>query len=826
MLNQQLEPAGPLSSFRVGQRVRHVDSGHRGTVRYIGPLVVNDTATLTLPSGSRGELWVGVEWDDPVGKHDGEVKGHRYFTTARMLHASMLKGGAKLAGGVSLVFALIDRYSVPYETKCTTRGADPFFRDPERGMAFVNVRNADGAASSDLLAVESASNDEDDTNAKIDAELRVGDNSSPQCTSAVGIYFPNLTSVNLSKTLVCSWTVVADLCLALPALKMLSVGNNRFDLSSECGDSQSRSNEEDDQRSIFSSWNRLAKMKKLADEPTSAYSSSSPLPAGGLVCPPIWSQTLTSLDVWNTQLTRLQWMELVASLPSLEEIHSGSNPLLFFVASYHRTCSAQQTCAAEEAKDGNATAVKQNLTKTILLDDSASRRVAVALTSTLKFVSFEQCDVSCLDDVVRFLLDGLPTTTSSSPRSLSIERMNLSGNKLASLEISPTLLAEFNYATPSTGCRGQNGESEKPTTSTNSDPPQLFKSVRHLLLRHNRFEHWDDVTEPMREHFPSISELHLSHCPVIAKYHADDQPTTLRKKMISILPMALIKLNNSVVTPNERFGIERFALHEYLAPYQQECGRLAEEGGAKVKTARHDDDDDEGPEKSSAPTLTINETALAALKFPKGVERFVRKLLEDQFREAGAAVEIHVPKPRYLQTLMPVDVVHLSLSFAEAMRKRLHDGFHSDVLAHREAWCGKGGGGGSQSSVGGGRTSVDVRWTVGELEHHLCHHVGLSDVALSAGARGSDLWSFADLLLRRYVSPTAADAAVDCALPINAKSLFPSGSVMLFHIDAELMENEGARKRGMHCKHLVRHPDKLHQFRVNEDDAFVIVLLV
>jgi dynactin complex subunit len=39
------------------------------TVRYIG-----------LVDGTEKE-WLGVEWDDPLrGKHDGELKGKRYFT--------------------------------------------------------------------------------------------------------------------------------------------------------------------------------------------------------------------------------------------------------------------------------------------------------------------------------------------------------------------------------------------------------------------------------------------------------------------------------------------------------------------------------------------------------------------------------------------------------------------------------------------------------------------------------------------------------------------------------------------------------------------------
>ncbi|GAA5851330.1 hypothetical protein JCM8547_004209 [Rhodosporidiobolus lusitaniae] len=44
----------------------------RGTVRFVGP----------TEFGAKDEsTWVGVEWDEPVGKGDGSVDGKRYFQT-------------------------------------------------------------------------------------------------------------------------------------------------------------------------------------------------------------------------------------------------------------------------------------------------------------------------------------------------------------------------------------------------------------------------------------------------------------------------------------------------------------------------------------------------------------------------------------------------------------------------------------------------------------------------------------------------------------------------------------------------------------------------
>ncbi|GAA5909943.1 hypothetical protein JCM8208_006394 [Rhodotorula glutinis] len=53
----------------------------RGTVRFVGP---------TEFGAKDDSVWIGVEWDEPVGKGDGSVDGKRYFETAP-LRASFVR---------------------------------------------------------------------------------------------------------------------------------------------------------------------------------------------------------------------------------------------------------------------------------------------------------------------------------------------------------------------------------------------------------------------------------------------------------------------------------------------------------------------------------------------------------------------------------------------------------------------------------------------------------------------------------------------------------------------------------------------------------------
>lgn len=84
--------------FRIGQRVHSSGDPRRiGTVRYVGPV-----------QGYSG-TWVGVDWDNGEGKHDGTINGVQYFQ-ARSEQSGSFVRSQNLSSGISLFQALQLRY--------------------------------------------------------------------------------------------------------------------------------------------------------------------------------------------------------------------------------------------------------------------------------------------------------------------------------------------------------------------------------------------------------------------------------------------------------------------------------------------------------------------------------------------------------------------------------------------------------------------------------------------------------------------------------------------------------------------------------------------
>jgi len=88
LLQQGIVPAEALHDDSYKEAAAHIHVGNRakcspgdrlGTVRYVGRV-----------EGLRPGYWVGVEFDEPVGKGDGTAKARRYFE-CRPLYGSFLR---------------------------------------------------------------------------------------------------------------------------------------------------------------------------------------------------------------------------------------------------------------------------------------------------------------------------------------------------------------------------------------------------------------------------------------------------------------------------------------------------------------------------------------------------------------------------------------------------------------------------------------------------------------------------------------------------------------------------------------------------------------
>jgi tubulin-specific chaperone B len=71
--------AAEAASMSVGDRCQVKLGGTRGTVRFVGTVE-------QLPPG----YWIGIEYDEPAGKHDGLIRGQRYFQCP-MGHGAFLR---------------------------------------------------------------------------------------------------------------------------------------------------------------------------------------------------------------------------------------------------------------------------------------------------------------------------------------------------------------------------------------------------------------------------------------------------------------------------------------------------------------------------------------------------------------------------------------------------------------------------------------------------------------------------------------------------------------------------------------------------------------
>ncbi|XP_061582227.1 tubulin-specific chaperone E isoform X2 [Cololabis saira] len=190
------EPTGePTGEAAVGRRV--CSAGERATVRYVGP--VPPTAGL----------WLGVEWDNPErGKHDGSHEGVQYFTCRHPKGASFVRP-AKVSFGVDYLTAVQRQYEINMD-KVLSQEISICTR--KLNWSDVEERRLEDLPSVVLARVEV---------------------NGPGPAGEIRKTTPNVSWLDLTRSLLCCWEDVAAITEQLDKLERLELSQNRLSLPSD-----------------------------------------------------------------------------------------------------------------------------------------------------------------------------------------------------------------------------------------------------------------------------------------------------------------------------------------------------------------------------------------------------------------------------------------------------------------------------------------------------------------------------------------------------------------------------------------------------------------
>ncbi|KAK7412798.1 hypothetical protein VNO78_04433 [Psophocarpus tetragonolobus] len=190
----------PRHEFWVGQRVHASgDSRRIGTVKYVGPIE------------GYSDTWVGVDWDNRDGKHDGSINGVRYF------HANSERSGSfvrayNLNQGISLLEALESRY----KSEST--------KDEEDDMYVFSTTNQ--RVSVQLLGKDKIQDKLSRFEELTRASLAYMGISSPGIPAHINNTVPNIIELDLTGNLLSEWKDVGTICEQLPAMTTINLSNN------------------------------------------------------------------------------------------------------------------------------------------------------------------------------------------------------------------------------------------------------------------------------------------------------------------------------------------------------------------------------------------------------------------------------------------------------------------------------------------------------------------------------------------------------------------------------------------------------------------------
>ncbi|XP_033635093.1 tubulin-specific chaperone E-like [Asterias rubens] len=185
---------------------RFVSEGDLGTVRYVGDV-----------PPTKGK-WLGVEWDNPGrGKHDGSRDGVQYFQCSSPTGGSFIRP-KKADFGTDFYSALQERYVPDNKDTADINDEDMFICGNNNQVTIVEMV---GAAS--VAKQQSSFSSIKDVFVR---DMRINCVGSSQLEQTL----PKITELDLSKNLIPTWEVVAELCSQLKQLKRLSLSENRLQI--------------------------------------------------------------------------------------------------------------------------------------------------------------------------------------------------------------------------------------------------------------------------------------------------------------------------------------------------------------------------------------------------------------------------------------------------------------------------------------------------------------------------------------------------------------------------------------------------------------------
>ncbi|XP_072755413.1 tubulin-specific chaperone E-like [Anoplolepis gracilipes] len=179
--------------------------GYRGTLKYVGPV-----------GNTKGE-WLGIDWDDSTrGKHNGTYEGIEYFQAKHSTSGSFIRPG-KVKFGISCPLAIKMRYGL----------IDDELAGIDREEVS-SLRKEINAPFLDLVGFSKVNKKQSKFDQLKIVWLR------EQCVSDAGKpeelkeLCPNLEELDISKNLINSWKIVANICSQLHSLIRLNVSENHL----------------------------------------------------------------------------------------------------------------------------------------------------------------------------------------------------------------------------------------------------------------------------------------------------------------------------------------------------------------------------------------------------------------------------------------------------------------------------------------------------------------------------------------------------------------------------------------------------------------------